>query len=145
MFKSSSTSKKPPAASSSCFDNDLLPKHCTSPEHDEVYQDALALCRQQLISASVGVNSSSNSVQQDKPQPDAALLDFWLLLQQTQSNLQVRLPHSLHTQRCVTAASATSFPSKIGPGGVQECMFLPKGFNTRQHNCEPLKLVSFCV
>jgi hypothetical protein len=40
--------------------------------------------------ASCGGNSNDDSSgQQDMSQPDAALMDFWVLLQQTQSNLKV--------------------------------------------------------
>lgn len=52
-----------------------------------MYQEALALCKQQLMSPTANSNSSQADPAQ---QPDASLMDFWLLLQQTQSNLQVR-------------------------------------------------------
>ena len=94
IFKSSSSSTKAkPMARASEHENDLLPEPCTSPQH-ETYQESLSLCKQHMISPSSGASCGGNSNddssgQQDMSQPDAALMDFWVLLQQTQSNLQV--------------------------------------------------------
>jgi hypothetical protein len=67
-------------------DNDLLPEQCTSPEQQDTYSELGSLAKQQLLSPSacaVPSNSSSTG-----PQSDEALMDFWVLLQQTQANLQ---------------------------------------------------------
>lgn len=88
------TTKKPCSAS---HEDDLRPHQCMSPDHNDVYQDALVLCKQQLMSPTANGGNSNSSQADTAQQPDAALMDFWLLLQQTQSNLQVR---AALDQRC---------------------------------------------
>ncbi len=103
IFKgsSNSTKAKPPVAPPSVHEDDLLPERCTSPSQQDTYQEALTLCKQHLASASSspsrGNSSDNSSGQQDAAQPDSALMDFWVLLQQTQSNLQV----SVLTDACI--------------------------------------------
>lgn len=95
IFKGTSSTKKPPLAPPSVHDNDLLPEPCTSPKQHGHHQEALDPRKQHLLSPSSGYpagNSSdtgSNMQQHGTVQPDSALMDFWVLLQQTQSNLQV--------------------------------------------------------
>jgi hypothetical protein len=71
-------------------DNDLLPEQRTSPEQNDAYSESLSLEKQQLMSPSAcaAPSNSSSTGAQHAGQPDEALMDFWVLLQQTQANLQ---------------------------------------------------------
>lgn len=153
IFKSSSTNtKKPPLAPSSTHKNDLHPEQCMSPDSNDVYQDALALCKQQLIDhtpSSAGTDHcSSNSTHQDTAQPDAALMDFWLLLQQTQNNLQVSLYAGLGSCATMLALRICFLHSPMGCVWAQHCLrrcSLARVFPLQHGFCVPFLRELLCV
>ena len=97
IFKgAASNSKKSRAASpahptSNVQDNDLLPEPCISPEQRDTAANALMVCKQ-IAAHPASANSSrpcsSNGSSAADAASDGALMDFWVLLQQTQCNLQ---------------------------------------------------------
>lgn len=95
-----------------------------SPDHNDVYQEALALCKQQLTSPTASGANRNSSQADAAQQPDAALMDFWLLLQQTQSNLQVRATLD-GTSGAQPACNCASVSSTVSIG--ETCKLTPPG------------------
>lgn len=92
---SSSSIKKPPAQHAGVQENDLAPEQSLSPENSSTAAHALNLIRPSPHSTSSSstpkpsnASSRDSSTNGANDASECALVDFWVLLQQTQNNLQ---------------------------------------------------------
>jgi len=95
---SSSSIKKPPAQHAGVQENDLAPEQSLSPENSSTAAHALNVVRPSPHSTSSSStpkpsnassrDSSTNGANGANDASESALVDFWVLLQQTQNNLQ---------------------------------------------------------